>query len=236
MATKEIRDLAAVARSKLFNERVRLYEQNPTRCKVCDHPIRYKYRNIHTFCGQTCSIQHKRDVNNVTDSRLNRECVICGVMFSVRRASAKQTCCSNVCRRNHIKQYCSSDETRKKRSKLQRELYKLGITKGWSRRTMSFPERYFKTKLDALNVEYVQEHPVGRYFVDFAFIDAKIALEIDGKQHQVEPQLSSDKRKDVFLTERGWHVIRIPWMNPRYANNKQILDDQLENVLRLIGI
>jgi len=58
---------------------------------------------------------------------------------------------------------------------------------------------------------YVYECSVGRYSIDFAWPHKKLAIEIDGKQHeQVEYQLR-DERKDTLLTSMGWKVLRIKW-------------------------
>jgi len=48
----------------------------------------------------------------------------------------------------------------------------------------------------------------GRYEYDFAFIDKKIDVEIDGSQHLSEKQKIRDERRDKFSRENGWKVIR----------------------------
>ena len=49
--------------------------------------------------------------------------------------------------------------------------------------------------------------------VDFAFIDKKVALEIDGRTHDDVEIINKDKRKDNFLKSKGWQVYRIKWIN-----------------------
>ena len=66
--------------------------------------------------------------------------------------------------------------------------------------------------LKSNNIPFEFELPVGRYNIDFALHDKKIALEIDGQQHTVEKQKESDKKKDEFLIKNGWVVYRIPWV------------------------
>lgn len=48
-------------------------------------------------------------------------------------------------------------------------------------------------------------------FIDFALPDRKIAIEIDGKQHEQESRAQSDRKKDSLLIEQGWTVHRIKW-------------------------
>lgn len=56
---------------------------------------------------------------------------------------------------------------------------------------------------------YEREYQVGKYLVDFAFVDKKIAVEVDGKQHDEVDQVIHDVDKDVFLENNGWRVYRI---------------------------
>ena len=49
--------------------------------------------------------------------------------------------------------------------------------------------------------------------VGFAFIDKKVALEIDGRTHDDVEIINKDKRKDNFLKSKGWQVYRIKWIN-----------------------
>lgn len=54
-----------------------------------------------------------------------------------------------------------------------------------------------------------REVKIGKYFIDFV-ID-KIALEIDGRQH--DDRKEKDLEKDVFLTDNGFKVVRVKWEN-----------------------
>ena len=65
--------------------------------------------------------------------------------------------------------------------------------------------------LDQLNINYIHEYKVGKWFIDFAVVDKKLALEIDGKQHQFPERKASDEKKDAYLIENGWKILRIPW-------------------------
>ena len=53
--------------------------------------------------------------------------------------------------------------------------------------------------------EPTRQHPVGRFFIDFAFPEQKIAIEADGVfWHNDE---SKEKARDAFLEEQGWTVL-----------------------------
>ena len=47
---------------------------------------------------------------------------------------------------------------------------------------------------------------------DFAWVDKKKCIEIDGDQHQrFQEYIDRDKRKDSKLLEEGWKVLRLIW-------------------------
>jgi very-short-patch-repair endonuclease len=55
--------------------------------------------------------------------------------------------------------------------------------------------------------------------IDIAIVNKKIAIEIDGEQHYLDPKIiKSDKRKNKFLTENGWNIIRIKWSDYQKFN------------------
>ena len=60
-------------------------------------------------------------------------------------------------------------------------------------------------------IDYERQFPIGNRFVlDFAFPKLKICIEIDGKSHEKKKQIKIDKKRDKFLYDMGWVVIRIP--------------------------
>lgn len=80
----------------------------------------------------------------------------------------------------------------------------------------SYPEKYFislfeKERLhDRFKIE--EKFPFHRYFLDFAFINEKICLEIDGYQHYInEKNIEHDRIRNDFLISKGWRVYRINW-------------------------
>ncbi|MEK6878946.1 MAG: DUF559 domain-containing protein [Nanoarchaeota archaeon] len=84
---------------------------------------------------------------------------------------------------------------------------------GHSSRGESYPEKSFREFLESLNFikdeDFFQEYFVKPYFLDFAFLKAKIDIEIDGKQHLEERFLLHDKKRDLFLMQTDWIVFRI---------------------------
>lgn len=54
-----------------------------------------------------------------------------------------------------------------------------------------------------------QQFPIGRYRLDFAWPDLKIALEIDGWHHRSPEGAQRDARRDAKLRADGWLTFRV---------------------------
>lgn len=78
----------------------------------------------------------------------------------------------------------------------------------------SYPEKFFKRVIEneISDKNYIQEYPCGIYSIDFAWPEKKLAFEVDGEQHQrFEEYKERDIRKDKFLRENGWKILRLNW-------------------------
>lgn len=109
---------------------------------------------------------------------------------------------------------------------------KNGTHKGWSSRLKlkpSFPEKVTIEILDELNIKYVREFKIDKWFIDFADVDRKIALEIDGKQHNLHERKLSDESKDKYLKDNGWIVNRIKWKKI----TKEIREELKTNIMHM---
>lgn len=92
----------------------------------------------------------------------------------------------------------------------------------------SYPERLFETEIknrgyfEKYNV--VQQLSFSKYFFDFAFVDYKLDVEIDGCQHyRTINNIEYDKVRDNFTLSKGWKVYRIS-ANELQKNTKQEVD------------
>lgn len=60
------------------------------------------------------------------------------------------------------------------------------------------------------DLDYCRQYPLAERFVlDFAFVNEQVALEVDGKSHQLNKQKIKDKRRDKYLRQNGWVPMRI---------------------------
>jgi very-short-patch-repair endonuclease len=58
-------------------------------------------------------------------------------------------------------------------------------------------------------VHFRRQHPIGPYIADFACISAMLVVEIDGVTHARDDQHAHDVRRDAYMTQRGWRVVRL---------------------------
>ena len=56
--------------------------------------------------------------------------------------------------------------------------------------------------------KFRRQHPVGRYFADFACVEASLVVELDGGQHFEPEALETDARLTAELKAHGFEVLR----------------------------
>lgn len=73
----------------------------------------------------------------------------------------------------------------------------------------SYPEKYFQ---DCFDGKFIYQHRVGLYELDFADLENRIDIEIDGEQHHVDLRIvNHDIIRNKSLNDAGWNVIRLRW-------------------------
>src|SRR5260221_12343271 len=55
-------------------------------------------------------------------------------------------------------------------------------------------------------VKFRRQHPIDRYFADFACASKGLVIEIDGDHHA--DQVEADARRTALMESRGWRVVR----------------------------
>ena len=56
--------------------------------------------------------------------------------------------------------------------------------------------------------KFRRQHPIGRCFADFACVEAKLVVELDGGQHFESDALAADVQRTARLNALGFHVMR----------------------------
>jgi very-short-patch-repair endonuclease len=124
---------------------------------------------------------------------------------------------------NKIKPRKLSEETKKKISESRKKYlqenpdkvpYKLNHSS-----KESYPEKYFTEVFKNEGIVVVKSFYIGLYELDFCIPDKKIDIEIDGSQHYYDEKIvESDKRRNKFLEDDGWDIIRINWSEYQKLN------------------
>lgn len=199
------------------------------KCKKCDKC----FENRYSYIGH-CSV-HSRKIK-IKETKLHI-CKFCNKKFEKGQQLGGHTiyCISNPKRKENLKTHKEnclrnnklSDEHKQLLSKKMKIAHKEGrawnIGKSRWNNKPSYPEVFFKKVIENefINKTYISEFNVGIYSLDFAWVDIKKCIEIDGSQHKrFEKQIESDIRKDSFLISKGWEILRISW-DDLYNNTKE---------------
>lgn len=89
----------------------------------------------------------------------------------------------------------------------------------------SYPEQWFMRVIENefIDKNYIREYPFDRFSLDFAWVDKKKCIEIDGEQHQrFEDVKRRDENKNMLLKENGWNILRLNWKEV-FANPKEYI-------------
>ncbi|MEP7221040.1 MAG: endonuclease domain-containing protein [Novosphingobium sp.] len=79
------------------------------------------------------------------------------------------------------------------------------------RTEMSLPEAMLwqQLRLRPMGLKFRRQHPIGAYVVDFCCLSARLAIEVDGIVHDMGDRPKMDARRDSFIREKGYRVLRV---------------------------
>ncbi|MEO6359494.1 MAG: endonuclease domain-containing protein [Sphingomicrobium sp.] len=79
------------------------------------------------------------------------------------------------------------------------------------RKTMSLPEVLLWQELRKRpgELKFRKQFPIGEMTVDFACLERRLIIEIDGEGHSYGDQLQRDAARDAVLIRQGYRVMRI---------------------------
>ena len=74
----------------------------------------------------------------------------------------------------------------------------------------SYPEKYFEECFRGANI--VKKFRFLNYELDFAEIEKKVNIEIDGDQHFLDKRIMiHDEKRNEILSQLGWTIFRVKW-------------------------
>ena len=135
-----------------------------------------------------------------------------------------------------LKPFCHSEKTKRKISEIRKEYIKnnpdkLPYLSNHRKYGDSYPEQYFETILINNNIIYTKKYRISIYELDFAIVDKKINIEVDGSQHYNNIKvIESDKRRNEFLKSDGWDIIRINWSEYLKSDKEKYIIDLINYI------
>jgi very-short-patch-repair endonuclease len=194
-----------------------LLKPEERRCRYCEIVFVVTPSSEKIYCTRKCA--SKAHGAKVTGTHLSTVyissiCPICAKSFSARKTLYQKFCsrkCANVSYQRTITLSCQiCEKPFTVRAKLSDQKFcsrtcrTIGIGK-----TESYIERAFAAGLESVGIEAHAQYPIGPYTLDFAIPERRIVIECDGNYWHSRPEcIKRDRRKDKFLTARGWDVLR----------------------------
>jgi len=74
------------------------------------------------------------------------------------------------------------------------------------------------------NIKFRRQHPIDPYILDFYCHDKKLAIELDGGQHNAAEEKEKDQIRTDFLESQGVRVLRF-WNNDVLQNTESVLEE-----------
>ncbi|MCL5436029.1 MAG: endonuclease domain-containing protein [Patescibacteria group bacterium] len=80
---------------------------------------------------------------------------------------------------------------------------------------------------DVRKLKFRRQFRIGNYIVDFCCLSQKLIIELDGGQHNAPDNQEKDPRRDAFLKQRGYKIIRV-WNNDANNNLEGVMQKIIE--------
>lgn len=165
--------------------------------RTCQHcgkefeiiPSWLKREGAGTFCSRDCANAHKKTVtgtNHPLYKKVKAICEWCGKEYTVKRVHKDKT--------RFCSQHCQG-----------------AYTSHFSSRKRTAIEIKVKAMLEQLDIDHMQEKPMGAFVCDFVIKSCRLVIECDGTYwHSIPKVKERDARKDSWLIAHGYRVLRLP--------------------------
>ena len=99
----------------------------------------------------------------------------------------------------------------------------------------SYPEVYFECIFKKHKINYIKKYRIHTYELDFAILDKKIDIEIDGSQHILDKRIvESDIKRTKYLEDNGWDIIRIDWSKYQKSEKDVFIKELIDYINNII--
>lgn len=200
-----------VKKKKYISNKKRINSNGMIPCEFCDKefkPLGYSahVRIVHTKSLFNQESSWNKGLTKETDNRVLNQTIT--LKKHIQEGSVKFNS-------GHSKLQVNRKKVSEgmKRAHAEGRAYNIGRQR-WKKQP-SYPERFFMNVIENefLNRNYVRELWFHGFVLDFAWVDLKKCIEIDGQQHEREENKKRDIKKDFLLKSLGWEVLRIKWID-----------------------
>jgi very-short-patch-repair endonuclease len=80
-----------------------------------------------------------------------------------------------------------------------------------------------------MGLKFRRQHPMPPYVLDFYCDELKLAVELDGGQHNADDAAGRDRVRDAFIRARGIKVVRY-WNHDVLLKTEQVLEDLIQRL------
>jgi very-short-patch-repair endonuclease len=77
--------------------------------------------------------------------------------------------------------------------------------------------------------KFKRQVPIAPYVVDFLCVSARLVVELDGPPHDDEDRRAHDARRDRFLRDQGFRILR--FTNDEFLGNPQRVMDRVRTAI-----
>ncbi len=97
-----------------------------------------------------------------------------------------------------------------------------------NRRNATLAENVLWNELrnNSMGVDFLRQHIIGDYIVDFVSREEGLVIEVDGGYHSEPRQQEDDKIREEALEKMGYHIIR--FTNEEVLNEIEYVTNQIE--------
>lgn len=212
-------------------------------CEICKKDLKTKsgYVNHVKNCEKTFKLKDKiikmyiegssiKEINN--KMKISKE----KIMEYLKGYSRSSSESGILAHKKYPDKFKHTEESKLKMRNKRLEYMKNNPEKtAWRLANLSYPEKLLLNKF--IELEWYRKYLIYRertffpYFIDFAFENEKVAVEIDGSQHLEAERKKSDDNKDELLIKDGWSVIRFSESEIKTNINEciDIILDKLNN-------
>jgi very-short-patch-repair endonuclease len=178
-------------------------------CKFCGKELKMNGKSHQSFCEKNPNRKNRKGDNNPMSGKKGSNQYANGLKMDITTKKKISEKLIGKQLSNEVKAKISESMLKAHKEK---RAWNIGKSR-WNN-TESYPESFFRKVIqnDFFDHDYKQEYSVGIYSIDFAWVEKKKAIEIDGEQHErFEEYKRRDDKKDEFLKSEGWEILRIKW-------------------------